>query len=120
MSDFMTARLPDESGLPEGITILTPTVLKDRTDPDRMSVQFIVGADSPDKAFAFARDSRLIEEGLQIVRKEGLAAPGVNGSAIPVACNEKGEPVTNPMGTIDPNLRERYWYMITYQYLGED
>ena len=122
MSDFMTARLPaeTENGLPDGITIETPDVIKDRNDPDRMSVKFIIGADAPDKAFAFAGDPVLIDEGMRIVRKEGLMAPGVNGPAIPIPCDVHGTPLANPMGTINPADKQRYYYSVTYQYLGED
>lgn len=122
MSDFFTARLeePTDSALPPGMTLENVVVLKDRNNPERMSVRFVIGAETPDKAFAFARDPVLIDEGMSMVRKEGLAAPGVNASAIPVPCNQKGETIANPMGTIDPNVQQRYFYSITYDYLGED
>ena len=120
MPDIMTQTMPPEAELPGGKEIVTATVIKDKMDSTRMSVRFIIGADTPDKAFSFARDPALIEEGLRLVRKEGLLSPGVTGSAIPVACDEKGEVSRNPMGVIDPNVRQRYHYSITYEYLGED
>lgn len=121
MSDFMTARLPEsESDLPAGIEIVSTTVLKDRTDPERMSVKFVIAADSPAQARRFTQEPALINEGLRIVRREGLASPGINESGIPVACDETGEPSGNPMGTIDPNVARRYFYTVTYRYLGED
>jgi hypothetical protein len=122
MSDFMTARLPEDStnGLPDGVTIEPYVVIKDSLDPERMSVRFVIGADTPDKAFAFARNPALIDEGMRSVRKEGLASPGVNGHAIPIPCDVHGDPLANPMGAVDPDDKQRYYYSITYHYLGED
>lgn len=122
MPDFMTQAMPTEteSELSGNVEIVNTTVIKDTMDSTRMSVRFVVGADSPSIAFAFAQDSALISEGLRLVRKEGLLSPGVTGSAIPVACNEKGEPSGSPMGVIDPNVKRRYYYSVTYGYLGED
>ena len=120
MPDFMTQSMPTETDVPGSADITNTTVIKDKMDSTRMSVRFIVAADTPDKAFAFAQDPALINEGIRIVRKEGLLSPGVTGPAIPVACNENGEVSRNPMGVIDPNVRQRYHYSITYEYLGED
>jgi len=122
MSDFMTTRLSEtaESNLPDDVTIEMATVIKDRNDPDRMSVRFVIGAGTPDRAFAFARDPALVEEGMRIVRKEGLASPGVNSSTIPTPCDAKGELTANPMGAFDPTQQQRCYYSVTYQYLGED
>lgn len=121
MPDFMTATMPEpEPGMPGGVEIVKTTVIRDKMDSARMSVRFIVAADSPSVAYGFAQDSALINEGLRLVRKEGLLSPGVTGSAIPVACNENGESSANPMGTIDPNAKRKYCYSITYEYLGED
>lgn len=122
MPDFMTTTMPSEteSLISDGVEIVKTTVIRDNMDSTRMSVRFIVAADSPSVAYGFALDSALINEGLRIVRKEGLLSPGVTSSAIPIACNETGESSTNPMGTIDPSVKRKYYYSITYEYLGED
>ncbi len=122
MSDFMTHPMPTEfeTQNPGNVAIVETTVIKDRMDSTRMSVRFLVAADSPAIAFAFARESALMDEGLRLVRKEGLFSPGVSGLAMPMPCNEKGEPSTNPMGAIDPKVKQRYHYSVTYDYLGED
>ena len=126
MSDFMTQPKPTEVEseteykMPGNAGIVETTVLKDRMDSTRMSVRFIVAADSPAIAFAFAQESALMDEGLRLVRKEGLIAPGVSGPVLPIPCNEKGEPSANPMGVIDPNAKQRHYYSVTYAYLGED
>lgn len=120
MSDFMTQTMPTDTESAGGAEIVATTVIKDKMDSTRMSVRFIVASDSPAAAFAFAQEPALMNEGLRLVRKEGLLSPGVTGPAIPIACNEKGETSANPMGTIDPSAKRRYCYSVTYEYLGED
>jgi hypothetical protein len=122
MPDVMSSPTEMETNQknPENVEIVETTVIKDRMDSARMSVRFIVAADSPAVAFAFAQESALMEEGLRLVRKEGLLSPGVSGQALPIPCNENGEPSANPMGVIDPNAKQRYYYSVTYDYLGED
>lgn len=117
----MSSHLMNETEEPvrdENAAIESCRVTESRADSSQMTVEFLISADSTEKAHAFARDPVLVEEGIRLVRKNGLASPGINERGIPVMCDANGKPLGNPMGAIERKPNRKYFYRVIHTYLG--
>jgi hypothetical protein len=104
----------------EGVKVEDATLIKNRMEPNEMSVRFLLSADSPEKAYSFATDPALVAEGIRLVSREGLLAAGITERGIPVSCDAQGNPSATLAGSVEKNPNRRYYYLITHKYLGGD
>ena len=100
------------------VKIERTVLIEDKMDTSQIAVDFLISADSPVEAYAFCMDSALVAEGERLVRQKGLSSPGITERGIPVSCDETGKRLGSPIGTIDPQAAQRYFYTITHKYLG--
>ena len=105
---------------PEGVMVDKVTLIKNKMDSNQMTVEFLVSADSPEKAYSFAMDPVLVAEGIRLTAKEGLFAAGITDRGIPVSCDATGQPSETPAGAMEQKAGQRYYYLITHKYLGGD
>ena len=118
MSMMMSAEI--DTPQTEGVLVEKVTLVKNKMDANEMTVEFLVSAEFPEKAYSFAMDPALVSEGIRLVSREGLLAAGITERGIPVSCDAEGTPSASPAGAIEKKPDQRYYYRITHKYLGGD
>jgi hypothetical protein len=95
--------------------VLRIKVIKNHNKEEELQIRVIFMANDVASARTFARDRALIEELLDVCRKEGLQEPGIRQYGFPAPCNIDGQ--TGTLNFYEENGNGKY-FVVTHIFLG--